>query len=79
MHDMVRERLIADGYDGLVCGRFGCACKVADLFPCLDEGAGCEAGYMRTCATCDERDDCTDDAREGGWCMMPGKRPEGGK
>ena len=53
---MVRERLIADGYDGLVEGNRECACLIDDLASCSGIGEGCTAGYRWPCdcgAGCD--------------------------
>lgn len=43
--EMVRERLLADGYDGLVDEHGECGCRLDDLAPCGEMGEGCEAAH----------------------------------
>lgn len=44
---MVRDRLIADGYDGLYCDN--CGCDIAHLAPCDSIGEDCRAGFKVPC------------------------------
>lgn len=47
-HDMIREWLKENGYDGLYSDQ--CACKQDDLFPCGGEYIqDCKAGYFSKC------------------------------
>lgn len=45
---IVRQALIAGGYDGL-CSGSGCACLLSDLAPCSEMGQFCVAGYRIPC------------------------------
>ena len=56
---MVRDWLVANGYDGLYW--YSCGCSVDDLWPCSNVGAmlTCRAGYkvaVRQNECCDGRD-----------------------
>lgn len=43
--EIVKERLTADGYGGLVAPCGDCGCEVADLAPCNSDMSQCEPGY----------------------------------
>lgn len=62
--DMVRERLIADGYDGLYNPVGDCACTHDDLAPCGDMTSDCVAGWKAPCH-CGEHDWHISDAKGG--------------
>jgi len=52
--EIVRDYLVAGGFDGLYSGGGDCECEVADLFPCGAEGVGgCHAGYRQPCNYCE--------------------------
>ena len=69
---IVRERLIAEGYDGLVSERGDCACLVGDLAPCNAIGEWCESGHRV--------DGCSDDCGDGcDWHVVVGKRGSDGR
>lgn len=46
---IVRERLIADDYDGLFNDALDCACLVDDLAPCASINEDCAAGHRTSC------------------------------
>lgn len=54
--DIVKEYLVANGYDGLYCDE--CSCLPDDLFPCGGSGGDwildCTAGYKIDGCTCGE-------------------------
>ena len=52
--DMVRDALIAKGFDGLWSDDGECACDVSDLAPCGDMRETCKAGYKIPGCTCGE-------------------------
>jgi hypothetical protein len=47
--DIVKEYLIANGYDGLVTDLEECACDVSDLIPCCEPCELCQAGHKVPC------------------------------
>ena len=56
--EVVREYLIAHGFDGLFCVEGDpCGCVLADLAPCEDITDECIAGYRR--------DGCTEECGQG--------------
>ena len=62
--EIVREYLVAHGYDGLCNGNAECACEVNDLFPCESPADLCMAGFKGPCpADCGEHD----------WHITPGE------
>ena len=58
--DIVREYLIANGYDGLcrVNDYEGCGCKLYDLFVCEYPQEDCIAAYANECKACSHLDYC---------------------
>lgn len=43
--EIVREHLVAGGFDGLVRPDVECGCLLADLAPCCDDISACRPGY----------------------------------
>lgn len=43
--EIVREHLVAGGYDGLVFGSGDCGCELSDLAPCNESMSECEPAY----------------------------------
>lgn len=43
--EIVKERLMADGFSGLVAPDGGCGCEIDDLVPCGSDCSQCEPGY----------------------------------
>ncbi len=58
--EIVKAHLVANGYDGLYCDHYSCACEVSDLMPCKDEKSGCMPGHKIPCnpETCEADGDC---------------------
>jgi hypothetical protein len=52
---IIKEYLVANGYDGLFNPDGDCACSNDDLNPCDEPMADCEAGYKKPC-DCGEHD-----------------------
>lgn len=50
MQNTIKEKLIADGYDGLASEC--CGCGVDDLFPCADPPMDCQPAVRRKCSKC---------------------------
>lgn len=78
--DIIRDYLIAHGFDGLFDTDGECACLRDDLAPCdLDNCfSHCEPGYQHFCANgCDygaeDGGQTSCEFYEGGWCMRPTK------
>ena len=46
--EIVKERLEAEGFSGLVAPCGDCGCEVADLAPCNSDFSQCEPGYKHT-------------------------------
>jgi hypothetical protein len=42
---IVEERLLKDGFDGLCCD--GCGCRVGDLMPCGEPVLECVPGHLK--------------------------------
>ena len=65
--EIVRQYLIANGYDGLVDKEAECSCMLDDLMPCFgDAFTTCEAGHKL---------DCPEEyADEYEFCIKAGKR-----
>ena len=54
---IVKNYLVAHGFDGLWNFDSECACKVDNLFPCESEGVErCEAGHLQPCCHDGEHD-----------------------
>lgn len=71
--DIVKDRLQADGYCGLVNYPGECACKTDDLAPCGEIDGDCEAGYSEPCTdACDHESGFSSDPD---WHIKRGKRP----
>lgn len=49
VRDIVKDRLIKDGYDGLYSENGECACEVDDLFPMCEQNLDCTAGHKIPC------------------------------
>lgn len=60
IHEMVREHLEKNGYEGLVDHNGFCGCGLDDFMPCDEAHTGCEAGYKVPCnpETCENDGDC---------------------
>lgn len=43
--EIVKERLVTDGFDGLVAPHADCGCLCDDLAPCSSDFGQCEPGY----------------------------------
>jgi hypothetical protein len=52
--EIIEEYLIRNGFDGLFNEAGQCACKLNDLFPCLDCFDECEPGYLHAAQHDDE-------------------------
>ena len=63
--DIVREYLVARGYDGLYSESGECACLHSDLAPCGCVQVDCRPGYRATCQP-DAEERC-ESCSEGGW------------
>lgn len=66
--DVVRERLVADGYDGLCADGGECACLVGDLMPCGEMRHDCLPGHKGPCLP----EDCGADGNCD-WHIVPDK------
>lgn len=53
LYEIVKNYLIAHGYDGLYNTYLDCGCEIDDLFPCDSCEGECQPGYKVDC-------DCTD-------------------
>lgn len=49
LKEITEAYLREKGYDGLYDTDTECACSVDALFPCVEPGIYCEAGYSRPC------------------------------
>ena len=57
VHEIVKEYLTQNGYDGLVC--WCCGCGIDDLFPCGSEDClNCQPAYKIYCDGCNRKDNC---------------------
>lgn len=45
IHEIVKDYLIRNGYDGLCNPDIDCACLVTDLAPCCEDMFSCKPGY----------------------------------
>jgi hypothetical protein len=54
MRELLCEALKQRGYDGLYSDGYDCACEIADLMPCEEPRADCQAGYKAPCKGGDE-------------------------
>lgn len=72
VEQIVREYLVANGYDGLANDNGECGCDLEDLMPCGYQDAFCEVGH---------KVEVSPEESEYGekWVIKPGKRPEGGQ
>lgn len=61
--EIVKQHLVANGFDGLYLPYDECACLVSDLQPCGDDFSGCKAGYK------------SDDPQSPGDWTISGARP----
>jgi hypothetical protein len=77
VHDVLAEYLTEHGFDGLRNADGGCACELADLFPCYcnDGMMDCQPSYKHECNTCQSQDTCAvdDSPMPDGWCMRSTK------
>jgi len=68
--EIVKAHLVANGFDGLVCGAAECGCELADLAPCCENISECKPAYRH--------DD--PDGEPGDWIMSTSKTlPEAGE
>ncbi len=60
LHDIVKEWLEKNGYEGLYSVDADCGCKLDDLMPCGEPGMNCRAGHVVPCdpETCGADGDC---------------------
>lgn len=64
LHEIVKEWLVENGYDGLCHSDSECGCSVDDFMPCSEPNQFCEAGHQEK-------------APEGSECdfwIVPGKK-----
>lgn len=57
-----KDWLMKHNYDGLYCPDAECACKLSDLYPCVedtdDPKPQCKPGYLKNCKKCLSTTDC---------------------
>lgn len=51
VHEIVKDYLIKNGYDGLFHPDIDCACLIADLQPCNEDISSCKPGYKIQCTS----------------------------
>ncbi len=65
VRDIVRDYLVANGYDGLA--GHDCGCLVSDLMPCSESQDGCKPGHRVECKGCEVDGPCP-------WHIVPGRK-----
>ena len=53
IREIIREYLVANGYEGLVNADAECGCDLEDLMACSEPGVTCKAAYRYDCTKCD--------------------------
>jgi len=49
VYEIIKDYLIKNGYDGLFCADYDCACLILDLQPCCEDMSRCKPGYKIQC------------------------------